>query len=350
MTRDNIMSLLPPDKNAAECFEGQCLVDIGRNIGADYAAQGTVSRFGQMLTLSVECYETRGGGLIGSFTTESFNANGLLIAMRKNAAEVFARVKGFKPVKAAPAPPAPPPPQYGWLILKMPKGWQAGIDGKPAILGENRLSVGTHQVTLTHSCYKTLNFAVTTIGGKRDTLSPTSTLKTGNLLLQAQALGQPMTEPVWVDGKQVGSTPWRGDVSVCAVVQVGKDRKMVGVALQEGKSVTYTQEVEEPEPEPEIALEAEPIPQAPVSIDPQVAYGHHVVGGILDAVGAGLLIAGLYQNSVSLDEHEAYMAATSQDQMDLHRNNSENARSSRNILYGIGFAALAGGLVVHLAF
>jgi hypothetical protein len=89
MTRDNIFSLLPPDKNAAECFEGQCLVEIGRNVGADYAVQGTVSKFGSLLTLTVECYETMSGKLLKSFTAESPNVEGLLGETRKQARPLF---------------------------------------------------------------------------------------------------------------------------------------------------------------------------------------------------------------------------------------------------------------------
>jgi hypothetical protein len=94
MTRDNIFAMLPPDKNAAECFEGQCLVEIGRNVGADFAVQGTVSKFGGMLTLTVEAYETLSANLISSFTAESPDAKGLLAAIRKDAPEMFLKVQG----------------------------------------------------------------------------------------------------------------------------------------------------------------------------------------------------------------------------------------------------------------
>jgi hypothetical protein len=99
MTRDNIMALLPPDKNAAECFEGACLVEVGRNVGADYAVQGTVSKFGGKLTLTTEAYETMGATLMGSFTAESPDANGLLEAIRKDSPLLFSKISG-KPLDA----------------------------------------------------------------------------------------------------------------------------------------------------------------------------------------------------------------------------------------------------------
>jgi hypothetical protein len=107
MTRDNILAMLPPDKNAAECFEGQCLVEIGRNIGADYAVQGTVSRYGQNLTLSIEAYETISGLLIGSFTSESQNVDGLLSAMREKAPALFSKIRPAPVATALDSIPAP---------------------------------------------------------------------------------------------------------------------------------------------------------------------------------------------------------------------------------------------------
>jgi hypothetical protein len=97
MTRDNILSLLPPDRDAAECFEGMCLVEIGRNVGADYAVQGTVSKFDGKLTLTVEAYETLSGKLVGSFTSESPTATELLGAMREKSPEMFAGIKSIDP-------------------------------------------------------------------------------------------------------------------------------------------------------------------------------------------------------------------------------------------------------------
>jgi hypothetical protein len=96
MTRENLFALIPPDKSLEECATGQCLVDLGRNVGAEYAAQGTVSKFGNLFTITVECYETMGGGLIGSFTAESRTVEDLLPAMREKAPQVFSKIRGIK--------------------------------------------------------------------------------------------------------------------------------------------------------------------------------------------------------------------------------------------------------------
>jgi TolB-like protein len=92
LTRENLFALLPPGKDAVECLKGECLVDIGRNVGAEYAVQGTVSKFGSRLTFTVEAYDTKSGVLLGSFTTESPNADGLLDAIRAQAPTLFGKI------------------------------------------------------------------------------------------------------------------------------------------------------------------------------------------------------------------------------------------------------------------
>lgn len=92
MTRENIEAMLPPSKGLAEC-EGSCLVETGKNISADYVAQGRAGRFGKKLTLTVELYETAGAKLLGSMSVESPDADGLLDAIEKNSAPLFSKIK-----------------------------------------------------------------------------------------------------------------------------------------------------------------------------------------------------------------------------------------------------------------
>ncbi|MCL2206966.1 MAG: hypothetical protein FWB90_02600 [Fibromonadales bacterium] len=97
MTRDNILSLMPPDTEEAQCLAESCAVDIGRAIGAEYVAHGFVGEFDGMLTLTVELYESISGNLVGSFVTESDNLRGLLGAVREKAPGLFAHIADAKP-------------------------------------------------------------------------------------------------------------------------------------------------------------------------------------------------------------------------------------------------------------
>jgi len=108
LTRDNILSLLPADEEERECIAESCAVEIGRALGTEYISQGTIGRFGELLTISIELYETISGRLLSSIVMESKDIMGLLIVIREKSPELFAAVKKHTP---APLPqPAPPPP------------------------------------------------------------------------------------------------------------------------------------------------------------------------------------------------------------------------------------------------
>ncbi|MCL2282626.1 MAG: hypothetical protein FWC26_04845 [Fibromonadales bacterium] len=93
LTRDNIISLMPPDSEQADCLAESCAVEIGRAIGAEYVTQGFVGHFGDMLTLTVELYESMSGNMLGSFVTESYSIMGLLGTIREKSQTLFASIK-----------------------------------------------------------------------------------------------------------------------------------------------------------------------------------------------------------------------------------------------------------------
>ena len=67
MTRDNILELLPKDQSLANCL-GECAIETGRNIGADYVVTGEVLRFGSELRVTLTLHETATGNLLKSVT------------------------------------------------------------------------------------------------------------------------------------------------------------------------------------------------------------------------------------------------------------------------------------------
>ena len=99
MTRDNISVMLPPGMVLEEC-EGSCLAETGRNIAADFICQARIGKFGGMLTLSAELYETAGNKLIASFNGRGANVNELLALIEQKSPDFFHRVKDL----AEPAP------------------------------------------------------------------------------------------------------------------------------------------------------------------------------------------------------------------------------------------------------
>ena len=92
MTRENISVMLPPGTAVEDC-EGSCLVETGKNIAADFVAQGHVGRFANNLTITVELYETAGNKLVASFNGNGKNVDALLKVIKENAPEFFGKVK-----------------------------------------------------------------------------------------------------------------------------------------------------------------------------------------------------------------------------------------------------------------
>lgn len=103
MTRENIVTMLPPDVSIEEC-EGSCLVETGRNIAADFVAQARIGLYAGKYTLTVELYDTKSGNLISSFTGRGEDSEGLLKIVEDNSPEFF---KVCKPVVEKVEEPAP---------------------------------------------------------------------------------------------------------------------------------------------------------------------------------------------------------------------------------------------------
>lgn len=88
MTRENIITMLPPEKSLEEC-EGSCLVETGKNISADYVSQARIGKFGKNMTISVELYKTSNSKLISSFNAKAPDIDYLEEAIREKAPQMF---------------------------------------------------------------------------------------------------------------------------------------------------------------------------------------------------------------------------------------------------------------------
>jgi hypothetical protein len=104
LTRDNLLSLVPPDEKEAECLAESCAIEIGRVIGAEYISQGIIGKFGKKLTISVELYETMSGKLLSSIVFESEDIEGLLEVIRKEANPLFQSILDLKALAASSEP------------------------------------------------------------------------------------------------------------------------------------------------------------------------------------------------------------------------------------------------------
>jgi hypothetical protein len=87
LTRDKIIALIP---KTAKNFDS--VIDIGMAIKSDYVTRGSIGKLDDMLTLTVELYETSSGDLLGDFVKESKDLKGFLDAIRKDSPDLFAKI------------------------------------------------------------------------------------------------------------------------------------------------------------------------------------------------------------------------------------------------------------------
>lgn len=165
MTRENITAMLPPGKKIEECL-GECLVETGRNISADYIAQARIGGFGGSLTISVELYETRGSKLVGSFTSRCYSADELLDAVDEKAPALFAKISEKNGVGPDGLSGFNSNSGYSYqgvksFILKLysdPSGAMVSIDGYPNTQCPStpcsvQLKAGAHRISMVQDMY-----------------------------------------------------------------------------------------------------------------------------------------------------------------------------------------------------
>jgi len=125
------------------------------------------------------------------------------------------------------------------------KGWSLTINEKGQYSYENRLSPGYYDVKLGHECYEDIVFKAGINKGSREVFDMARYLylKTGGLVLSAERDGYPVIEPVFVNGWQVGETPFSGTVPICAEISIGKNKDKVDVKIAYGQTIKYNHRI-----------------------------------------------------------------------------------------------------------
>ncbi|MDR1812114.1 MAG: hypothetical protein LBQ87_04760 [Candidatus Fibromonas sp.] len=118
MTQQSIVDRLGSQEKAEkECRAATCIADLGRKINADYIAQGRIGRFSGKLTMKVELYKVSNSNLIGSFTGDSRDMDGLLALLEAKAPKLFDAMPGV----SSPEPLPPPPPPVAVSVPALPE-------------------------------------------------------------------------------------------------------------------------------------------------------------------------------------------------------------------------------------
>jgi hypothetical protein len=229
------------------------------------------------------------------------------------------------------------------------EGWRFVVNGKAYSSFKQRFSPGTYSVKLGHECYEDVSFNVGIVKGGHEIFDMLGNvqLKSGGLDLSAERRGEPTAEPVFVNGKQAGETPFSGSVPVCSEIEVGKDREAVFVKLKYREVVKHKVNMDDyydlfRSRNVETGLEESGKKRSPAKIFWAVAA---------NLVGAGLVIAGVAQNGVVdkwYDEYQSldYSPVRSQSAYNEARQNAEDAKSARNALYVVGGLVSVAGIVL----
>lgn len=122
------------------------------------------------------------------------------------------------------------------------KDFRLTVDENSVQYGMVPLDPGVHMVRVTHPCYDPVEFSVNIEKQKSLTFYNSLNRGAGGLVLDVERDGEPLAVPVYIDGKEVGSTPFEGTVPMCAEVSVGEDhaREIVPVDLKWHEVVTVS--------------------------------------------------------------------------------------------------------------
>jgi len=139
------------------------------------------------------------------------------------------------------------------------KSWSLAINGRLYSSFENRFSPGNYEVKLSHECYEDISFKAGINKGSREVLEMVRhlNLKMGGLVLSAEADGEPVSEPVFVNGRRIGETPFSGSVPICAKIEIGDIREVVDVKIEYKTSKRYKHQMNKEEMEQRARLAAE---------------------------------------------------------------------------------------------
>ena len=356
MTRENISAMLPPGKSLEDC-EGTCVVETGKNIAADYVAQGHLGRFANSLTITVELYETAGNKLVGSFGTKAPDVTTLEKAIREKSKDLFSMVLAnsvgkvnLQPVFSDSRGPE------SELVIKI--DGKSDKDGLKYTRGLWELTAGVHSLEFYHRCYEPQSFRIVVKSDNIVDVNNVLDVSKKYLSIRSVYNGAARKAPVYVNGIIVGNTPWQGKVPVCASIEVGKSdyRQSIFPEWGDKDSLNYVHQLMKIQSanesiSTELARDAAKEASSGNSKPANYSLAKPIAIALM-SLGAVSLLAGAYENMVLGKERNKYDEALYDRQKDYDDQweKVESTGTLRNILWGTGGLLLTSGIVVYVVF
>ena len=104
MTRENMLEILSDMGKDASCMEGQCEVEIGRNVGADLIVTGDILKIEGTYVLTLKLYDTLSGGLLHSVDVEDTSVLSLKSKTHAQSKALFQKGLGLSGGSTSSAP------------------------------------------------------------------------------------------------------------------------------------------------------------------------------------------------------------------------------------------------------
>lgn len=205
LTRQNLAAMLPPGTRLEDC-EGECEVETGRNIGADYVIAGRVLPFERGLRAILTLHDTASGRQVASGHARGADLRAIEASL---VAATQRLIDAVPEVKAARAPGLQSPAVGGVAMLRVnaPRGTRVKIDGADGGVAPAVLSVrpGGRRVELTHPCGGRWQGTLALNAGQETPLNVDFDGQCIGVDLQTVPSGAQLT----IDGADMGETPTR---------------------------------------------------------------------------------------------------------------------------------------------
>lgn len=132
-----------------------------------------------------------------------------------------------------------------------------GYNDQPFKIGLFNVVAGRHTVVLSHPCYEPVTHDIDVGSGQTVKLDQPLVRAKGKLSLRVVYDNIERAVPVWIDGQQVGVSPYQGEVPFCSKVEVGDEafKNEVPVELKLNESVEVVHQL--------IMNESVAVPQQP---------------------------------------------------------------------------------------
>ena len=66
MTQESTLQILKDQGKDASCIEGECEVEVARNIGADFVISGTITKISERYVVTIKLHDTQTSALLAS--------------------------------------------------------------------------------------------------------------------------------------------------------------------------------------------------------------------------------------------------------------------------------------------